>query len=162
MYNLESFGQNEALLVTTPSKQGFLSLNDGLFLPFGAPKEGLEYVLALSDCFYQLEVSVNSEPGRGDNRKLSGSFLLRSLLGSYFLDLANVSSNNNLGVAVSLGAVLSLNCARKGKARVTGPVCSPYHNPGMPSYCGKFKNKISKQENFKRLEEEAGGDFFRL
>lgn len=61
MYNLESFGQNEALLVTTPSKQGFLSLNDGLFLPFGALKEGLEYVLALSDCFYQLEVSVNSE-----------------------------------------------------------------------------------------------------
>lgn len=119
----------------------------------------------LTTGFYQLEVSVSSEPGRGDNRKLSGSsgssgsFLLRSLLGSYFLDLANVSSNNNLGVAVSLGAVLSLDCARKGKARVTGPICSPYHNPGMPSYCGKFKNKISKQENFKRLEEEAGGDF---
>jgi hypothetical protein len=30
----------------------------------------------------------------------------------------------------------------------------------MPSYCGEFKNKISKQENFKRAEEEAGGDFF--
>lgn len=28
----------------------------------------------------------------------------------------------------------------------------------MPSYCKEFKNKISKQENFKRLE-EAGGDF---
>lgn len=148
--------------MTTPSKQGFLSLNDGLFSPPGGLKEGVEYALALNVCFYQLEVSVSSEPGRGDNRKLSGSsgsFLLRSLLGSYFLDLANVSSNNNLGVAVSLGAVLSLDCARKGKARVTGPVRSPYHNPGMPSYCGKFKNKISKQENFKRLEEEAGGDF---
>lgn len=103
---------------------------------------------------------MSSGPGRDDNSKLSGSFLLHSLLGSCFLDLANVSSNNNLGVAVSLGAVLSLlDCVGKGKARDIGPVCSHYHDPGMPGYCGKFKNKISKQENFKRLEEEAGGDF---
>lgn len=29
----------------------------------------------------------------------------------------------------------------------------------MPSYCSEFKNKIPKQENFKRAEEESGGDF---
>jgi hypothetical protein len=102
---------------------------------------------------------VSSGPGRDDNSKIFESFLLRVLLESCFLDLANVSSNNNLGVAVSLGAVLSLDCVGKGKARGIGPVCSHYHDPGMPSYCGKFKNKIPKQENFKRLEEEAGGDF---
>lgn len=35
-------------------------------------------------------------------------------------------------------------------------MCFCYYDPGMPSYYGKFKNKISKQGNFKRLKEEAG------
>lgn len=98
--------------------------------------------------------------GQGDDSsKLPGSFLLHRLLGSCFLDLENVSSSNDLGVAVSLGAVLSLGCVGKGKARWTGPVCFCYYDPGMPSYCGKFKNKMSKQGNFRRLKEEAGGGF---
>lgn len=105
---------------------------------------------------------MSSGTGRDDNSKLSGSCLLCSLLVSCFLDLANVSSSNNLGGAVSFGAVLSLDWVGKGKARCTGPVCSCYYDPGMPSYCGKFKNKSSKQGNFKILKEEAGGDFFHL
>lgn len=102
---------------------------------------------------------MSSGTGRDDHSKLSGSFLLHRLLVSCFLDLANVFSSKNLGVAVSLGAVLSLGWAGKGKARWTGPVCSCSYDPGMPSYCGKVKNKISKQGNFKRLKEEAGGGF---
>lgn len=139
------------------SKGFSISLNTSLYSPLGDWEKTRKKSWHLAViCCYQPQVSVSSGAGRDDSSKLPGSFLLCRLLGSCFLDLENVSSSNNLGVAVSLGAILSLGCVGKGKAGWAGPVCFCYYDPGMPSYYGKFKNKISKQGNFKRLKEEAG------